>query len=678
MSELANVPFLANLDAADLKNLAARMEERAYEAGDLIYAEGTPGEGLYYVASGTVTILTGASCDGEIMAHLPKGSTLGESALLNDHPRVNAARAATECTILVLSRADFQVFLAEHPSAGQTVTQTLMQRPPRGARQLAAELLKPMPIFKGIADDGMLAIARKLQPGQFCANSVIFLEGQNPDAMYLVETGDVSLLSSAASGQQVIAEIGAHDFFGEDALLTDQPRQIAAIARQAADLWTLNRSDFDALVSTHPAAVLALTRALAARSERLNRQLLTITAGTAVPAQRTAAPAAFAPLAPVAARPAAIARPVIYRQPFIAGFRSWLSGLPTAGKLRLAVVAVLLAWLLAVSIPTAIARGMSGTSQAPAFALRGAALVAPSSRGAAQPRGAAAAELVAPVAEIVSDAADAPLARMSEIVTVKAAAVAPAVAAASAPVAAAPVAAVAAPAVAAKYGVAAGDTLSQIASEFNVPMNVLAEANNISDPALIHVGQELVIPGGAEQTAIAAKLAAAPRPTAKPVPVAVAPAAVAAAAPAAPAAPSAPALPFTWDGRMDKFGVHMEAAAVAPGQPYYRLVKAIFRDTNEAIGPNLPGGDHNIYVEVLDENGKREIGAKATVRNGGAATLLIENKPFPEFAANFPMYGMMGSYSTWVDNLPSDKVIGMGLPMKWHVTFFLTFQKTIK
>jgi hypothetical protein len=122
----------------------------------------------------------------------------------------------------------------------------------------------------------------------------------------------------------------------------------------------------------------------------------------------------------------------------------------------------------------------------------------------------------------------------------------------------------------------------------------------------------------------------------------------------------------------------MEPAQVAPGQTYYRLVKALFRDTNEPVGAGLPGGDHNIFIEVIDENGKRLVGAKAIVRNGGTANLIIEDKPFPEYGANFPMYGMTGSYTAFADGLPSDQVVGMGLPMKWHVSFFLTFQRTTK
>lgn len=661
MSELSKVPFLAHLDSADLQALGARLEERSYEEGDIIYAEGTPGDGLYYVASGTVAVWTSAGCDGEIMAHLPAGSTFGESSLLYEHPRSNAVRAAGDCTVRVLTRSAFQSFLAERPGAGQLISLALLQRPARSARQLVAELLRPMPMFANVADDALLAVARKLQPSNVCAEAIVFSEGQAPDALYLVESGTVELLVSSG----VMAEIGQRDYFGEDALLTDQPRELTARAASAANLWALQRADFDALATPHPAAVLSLTRALAARSEKWNRKLLEM-AGQR-PA-RTARPQIAAPILRT--------RPTVSRQPLLVGLKSWFSGLSTEGRLRLAVIGVLAAWLLLISLPTAIAGTVHNSSPNGVIDTRNVALVR-SARGGAAVRGPEATEVADLSSFVVADAADAPLARLIDLAPEQKPVVAQAVTAPS-PTSATAAAVQAAPVAVAqpqkqeiKYTVVSGDTLGQIAQEFGLDVEVLAEANGIDNPALIRVDQELVIPGGEEQAKIAAELVNRPRPTPAPAP---APVVSVAAAPVV----EKPALPFTWDSRVDKWNVRLEPAAVAEGQKYFRLTKALFRDTNEPVKPDLPGGDHNIYVEVLDESGKRMLGAKALVRNGGTATLLIENKPFPEYASNFPMYGMMGSYTALVDGLPSDQVIGMGLPMKWHVSFFLTFQLTTK
>ncbi|HMQ55661.1 MAG TPA: hypothetical protein PKD98_26510, partial [Anaerolineae bacterium] len=59
------------------------------------------------------------------------------------------------------------------------------------------------------------------------------------------------------------------------------------------------------------------------------------------------------------------------------------------------------------------------------------------------------------------------------------------------------------------------------------------------------------------------------------------------------------------------------------------------------------------------------------------AKMVTEDKPYPEYAANAPMYGMIGEgeYSVFVDGTPSDRIDGLGLPGKRHVNYLLTFQR---
>jgi len=96
-----------------------------------------------------------------------------------------------------------------------------------------------------------------------------------------------------------------------------------------------------------------------------------------------------------------------------------------------------------------------------------------------------------------------------------------------------------------EHVVAAGETLRDIALQERVDLGHLIDFNDIDDPELIRVGQVVVVPpGGAQTTAQApAAQAAAAQPVATPVPAppaAAAPKPAAAPAPASAAAPAAP------------------------------------------------------------------------------------------------------------------------------------------
>ena len=112
------------------------------------------------------------------------------------------------------------------------------------------------------------------------------------------------------------------------------------------------------------------------------------------------------------------------------------------------------------------------------------------------------------------------------------------------------------------------------------------------------------------------------------------------------------------------------------GQPkngkVFRLVSAKFQDDTQS------GGMHHVFIEVLDEAGQRITGQKVAMAWADGKNILVtEDKPYPEYAANAPMYGPMdkGTYKVYVEGSASDVITGLGLPGNHHVNYLLTFQR---
>jgi hypothetical protein len=112
------------------------------------------------------------------------------------------------------------------------------------------------------------------------------------------------------------------------------------------------------------------------------------------------------------------------------------------------------------------------------------------------------------------------------------------------------------------------------------------------------------------------------------------------------------------------------------GDNVYRLEEIVWMDPDES------GGLHHIFVDIVDEQGRRLAGEKFRVSwPDGEDVIPIEEKPGEPWGGNYPMYAAMGSYKVGVfsPDASSDSVagLGMGTPAdpatKHHTSFGLRF-----
>lgn len=128
-----------------------------------------------------------------------------------------------------------------------------------------------------------------------------------------------------------------------------------------------------------------------------------------------------------------------------------------------------------------------------------------------------------------------------------------------------------------------------------------------------------------------------------------------------------------------KYGVTIEPASAQPDQTYYRCI-----GIHHLTGAEN-SGNHHLYLDVLDEAGKRINGARLMISNAGKAPYpVIIDKPLNEAGANAPMH--------WNDTLlvyvggdfPTEKAAGFHIrhedeepgATRGHHSFYAVFQRT--
>jgi CRP-like cAMP-binding protein len=100
---------MAEGDAAALR---AAMVERRATPSESLFREKDPGEGLYVILEGSVSIHRANAKGGDReVATLEAGEVFGEMDLISDRPHTSGARAKTECRLLFLPRERFRALL---------------------------------------------------------------------------------------------------------------------------------------------------------------------------------------------------------------------------------------------------------------------------------------------------------------------------------------------------------------------------------------------------------------------------------------------------------------------------------------------------------------------------------------------------------------------------------------
>ena len=128
---LAQVSLFRGLSPEDRQALGLRLNERTCAPGQLIFSKGEVGTSMYVVGAGSVRIFLPPGVDGAprvVLKEMASGEHFGELALCDDKPRSASAEAATETTLLELSRQDFIAGVVRSPNAVLAVLSEMANR----------------------------------------------------------------------------------------------------------------------------------------------------------------------------------------------------------------------------------------------------------------------------------------------------------------------------------------------------------------------------------------------------------------------------------------------------------------------------------------------------------------------------------------------------------------------
>ncbi|KFG80270.1 cAMP-dependent protein kinase regulatory subunit [Metarhizium anisopliae] len=233
--------LFSHLDEEQTAQILGALVEKPIPAkGIKVISQGDAGDFFYVVEKGSFdvhvnpsgTIQPGPDGLGEQVGNIQAGGSFGELALM-----YNAPRAATvisvepNCTLWALDRITFRRILMESTFARRRMYETFLEE---------------VPLLSSLTPYERSKIADALETKKYTPGEIIIREGDPGHSFFLLESGEADAFKGDQSNKVLHYKKG--DFFGELALLNDQPRAASVMASTEVKVATLGKNAFQRLL----------------------------------------------------------------------------------------------------------------------------------------------------------------------------------------------------------------------------------------------------------------------------------------------------------------------------------------------------------------------------------------------------------------------------------------------
>lgn len=153
--ELRRIGVLKDLNDESLFRLAAVLEDKQLADGESIFAEGDPGDSMYFIVEGCVRIEKSAHASSsrpKTLAVLEAGDYFGEMALLEGKPRSGAAVASGKTRILRLPKPAFDEIRNRSSAAALNVLFGMVRTSGDRIRRLSTHMVVYDEVGKAIGE----------------------------------------------------------------------------------------------------------------------------------------------------------------------------------------------------------------------------------------------------------------------------------------------------------------------------------------------------------------------------------------------------------------------------------------------------------------------------------------------------------------------------------------------
>jgi len=231
-----NCVLFHDLNARQRQRVVGAFYQQAVPEGTSVIKQGDPGINFYCVETGNFAVVVSKDGKKTKVADRGPSTTFGELALMYNAKRAAACTSTEDSIVWILNRYEFR---------------RIVQEIGEGKIKQYLAFMQEVTLLAPLANYERAQLADALEEVEFTPSQVVFEQGDEGDAMYLIVQGQVVVTQADKHNggeAKELTRVGPGDYFGERALLNNEGRAATCTCVQATQCLKLDRVAFNLLL----------------------------------------------------------------------------------------------------------------------------------------------------------------------------------------------------------------------------------------------------------------------------------------------------------------------------------------------------------------------------------------------------------------------------------------------
>ncbi|MCK4743913.1 MAG: SUMF1/EgtB/PvdO family nonheme iron enzyme [Sulfuriflexus sp.] len=240
-SALRTLVPISALSEEKFTDLQASTHIEEIAAGEQLFKEGDVDSRAIYLLAGKVVMMSGKSIADTLIG----GTEPSRYPLAHHIPRQLSAVAKTAVSFVRIDTKLLDTLLTSDSNQGDTyeVSEILEEDESDWMTQMLQS-----EAFSNLPPESIQALFMYMEEYAVTAGMPVIQQGEPGDYYYMVRRGRCKVVVETNGQSKVVAELGPGDSFGEEALISDNPRNASVVMLTSGIMMRLAQKDFEELM----------------------------------------------------------------------------------------------------------------------------------------------------------------------------------------------------------------------------------------------------------------------------------------------------------------------------------------------------------------------------------------------------------------------------------------------